>query len=681
MNKPVSKLSVLFLFAILIPGTILTYFSIQIIASQRDLTEKRLLEDQNRLAAELSEQFHVMLTMYADMYFDRFDGLKSDLPEVTVSLDSLEFVSQAFVLNREGVFLWPNFYEAAQSFQLLRKTERFLNIFSSAESAEFAESDLKKATRLYQEANRVSRSKEEFAAASNGLARVLFKRGLLDRAFRQYEILVEKYGSVIDETGMPFGYYAIHQLILMGMRDFIKRSYTDVDHILDRIIEGEIPLTWQLGLLLESVEAWLGRLSSDIIRTGENLTDKIVQIRRFLSFIKEDGNTIKQISFGDQSSSSLRLGPYGTVSGSRLDKPNLIIFHDKGVGPYVTGFVVNLEHLKSHLVNSGEEMSRSLDLEIEIIPRNQLSQVSANSMSIIRELSPYTPSWRLWIRPEDPRGITQYIIRQRWIYGVAITLLMAGMVLGIVLVLRDVSREHKLAQLRSDFVSNVTHELKTPLTSIRMFADTMRLGRIKKKGEQQEYLSIIVDESERLTRLINNVLDFSKIEQGEKQYRFEPMNLSRVVEKAVNTLGYWLKAQGFHITSDIQPEIQTTADEDAIDQAILNLLSNAMKYSTDNKKIDIRLWQEDQSIYIKVEDRGIGIPESKQPFIFDKYYRAHTGHEKAKGGSGLGLTVVKHIIEAHQGRIEIKSEVNHGSTFTIILPKMQTSMREEKDMG
>ena len=681
MSKPVSKLSILFVFAILIPGTILTYFSIQNIASQKELTEKRLLEEQGELATVLVESFQKELVEHATSFFHRADSLSLTGLKTISSSDSFDYCAQSFMINKNGQFIWPNYQEDSRVTRPSKKSQTFVRSFSQAEEAEFAKEDLKKATEFYQNTLRVAKIEAERATTINALARVLSKSGLINQALRQYRILVIQYGSIIDDSGFPFAYYGLHQLTRIPLNNRSKQIYEDIDNILTRILEAQNPLKDHTELLMDGVADWLARQNLKTEQSHPALLEKINGIRRLLSFISVEGKSIKQLVTAEAPSTIPKLGDFSAIIGSRDDRPYLILLNDRSENTSIVGFKVHLDNVKNNLLKVLSDRPTQFDLKTEIIQRNRIPQPAADPLTTIRELSPFTPSWRVWLHPKNPKAITQYVVKQRWIYGIAITLLMAGMVLGIVLGLRDVSREQKLAQLRSDFVSNVTHELKTPLTSIRMFAETMRLGRVKKKGEQQEYLSIIVDESERLTRLINNVLDFSKIEQGEKQYRFESMNLSQVVEKAVNTLGYWLKAQGFHITSDIEPNIQTTGDEDAIDQAILNLLSNAMKYSADKKEIGIRLWQEDQSIYIKVEDRGIGIPESKQPFVFDKYYRAHTGHEKAKGGSGLGLTVVKHIVDAHQGRIEIKSEVNRGSTFTIILPKMQTSMPEEGDMG
>jgi signal transduction histidine kinase len=138
-------------------------------------------------------------------------------------------------------------------------------------------------------------------------------------------------------------------------------------------------------------------------------------------------------------------------------------------------------------------------MELDIASRQQIAEMGVTSFNMIRELSPLVPSWRISIKPKSLEIINNYISTRRWIYSITLTFLIAGMFFGIILVLRDMPREKRIAQLRSDFVSNVTHELKTPLTSIRMFAETMHLGRIKKKNERQEYLSIIVNETERLT--------------------------------------------------------------------------------------------------------------------------------------------------------------------------------------
>jgi len=253
-----------------------------------------------------------------------------------------------------------------------------------------------------------------------------------------------------------------------------------------------------------------------------------------------------------------------------------------------------------------------------------------------------------------------------WVAGLA-------MVLGIAvfcgyLILRDVNRDVHMTEVRSQFVASVSHELKTPLTSIRMFAETLSMGRANDRAKS-EYLEIIVNESERLARLVDNVLDFSKLEQGKKIYRLRPTRLDEVAGSAVRAMQFPLAQQGFqlHVSVDQEmPELQ--ADPDAIQQAILNLLTNAMKYSGDAREIDLRLGARNGDAVIEVADRGLGMAPEEQKHVFEKFYRAPSHESRLIAGTGLGLTLVAHIAKAHGGRVEVESEPGVGSTFSILIP-------------
>jgi signal transduction histidine kinase len=223
--------------------------------------------------------------------------------------------------------------------------------------------------------------------------------------------------------------------------------------------------------------------------------------------------------------------------------------------------------------------------------------------------------------------------------------------------------------MRSQFVSSVSHELKTPLTAIRMFAETLQMRAGADPKIQAEYLETIVNETERLTRLLNNVLDFSRIERGQKSYHMEPALLADVVHSAARTMRFPLTEQGFNFRVDVcggLPPIRL--DRDAIEQAILNLLSNAMKYSGQSRDIDLRLCAQNGSVLIQVEDRGIGIPADERERIFERFYRVPTAENRAISGTGLGLALVVHIAQAHGGRVEVESNPGAGSTFSVRLP-------------
>ncbi len=258
-----------------------------------------------------------------------------------------------------------------------------------------------------------------------------------------------------------------------------------------------------------------------------------------------------------------------------------------------------------------------------------------------------------------------------WIAGLALVLGIA--VFGGYLLLRDVNRDVRMTEVRAQFIASVSHELKTPLTAIRMFAETLSLGRTRDERTKSEYLETIVNESERLARLVDNVLDFSKIEQGKKIYRLRPTRLEDVAGSAVRAMQFPLAQQGFNLHLSVQEEMpELQADPDAIQQAILNLLTNAMKYSGDSREIDLRIGVRDAArngdAVIEVADHGLGMEPDEQKHIFEKFYRAPSHESRLIAGTGLGLTLVAHIAMAHGGRVEVESAPGAGSTFSILLP-------------
>jgi signal transduction histidine kinase len=227
----------------------------------------------------------------------------------------------------------------------------------------------------------------------------------------------------------------------------------------------------------------------------------------------------------------------------------------------------------------------------------------------------------------------------------------------------------RLAELRSRFVSAVSHELKTPLTAIRMFAETLQLGRSSSPEALAEYLETIVNESERLTRLLNNVLDFSKIERGKKEYLRRPDDLAEIMHASARAMRYPLEQQQFTLNVEVEQGLPAArVDCDAIEQAILNLLTNAMKCSGASREIDLRLRQADGRAVIEVEDHGVGIEPDEQRRIFDQFYRVATRDNDGIPGTGLGLTLVRHIADGHGGRVTVDSTPGRGSTFAIHLP-------------
>src|SRR5438093_1289548 len=240
---------------------------------------------------------------------------------------------------------------------------------------------------------------------------------------------------------------------------------------------------------------------------------------------------------------------------------------------------------------------------------------------------------------------------------------------GLLLVYSNVRRELHLSRLKSDFVANVSHELKTPLALVRLFAETLELGRVPSEDKAQQYYRVINKESQRLTQLINNILDFPRIEAGRKEYRFAPTDVGRIVNEVLEAYRFQIEQQGFVLevrVGDDLPEVE--ADKEALAQAVLNLVNNAIKYSRDEKYLRLDLHREGDKVLLSVTDRGIGVAKGEQKKIFEKFYRAEDSLVHETKGSGLGLALVQHIMQAHGGSVEVESAPGKGSTFTLVLP-------------
>lgn len=245
-------------------------------------------------------------------------------------------------------------------------------------------------------------------------------------------------------------------------------------------------------------------------------------------------------------------------------------------------------------------------------------------------------------------------------------------VLSTVFLFINFRKEMKLAQMKTDFISNVSHELRTPLALISMYSETLEMNRLKDESQKQKYYSVISSEAERLSKIVNNILNFSKMEAGKREYNFTQTNIIYLTEKILSSYSSHLQQSGF--TFDFQntlTEADINCDSEAVSEAILNLIDNAVKYSQDKKEIKISLNENDNKIFISIKDSGIGIETKEIDKIFEKFYRVSSGLRHNTKGSGIGLSIVKHIVDAHKGQIIVKSVINKGSEFIIELPKAE----------
>jgi two-component system, OmpR family, phosphate regulon sensor histidine kinase PhoR len=241
---------------------------------------------------------------------------------------------------------------------------------------------------------------------------------------------------------------------------------------------------------------------------------------------------------------------------------------------------------------------------------------------------------------------------------------------GAWLIFRNFKKQVELSQLKSDFVSNVSHEIRTPLALISMYMETLEMGRVKEAKKIKEYYAVILNETTRLSGIVNRILSFSQIENNKRNYLFSATNINEVVEHSALTFRFSLENRGFSYTFEPDKSLPSImADREAIADALVNLIDNAMKYSAGNNDIAVRTGKSDKYVFVEVEDHGIGISEKNQKYIFDKFYRVTEKNLANRiKGSGLGLSIVKHIMDAHEGKIFVKSSPGSGSLFRLLFP-------------
>jgi signal transduction histidine kinase len=279
------------------------------------------------------------------------------------------------------------------------------------------------------------------------------------------------------------------------------------------------------------------------------------------------------------------------------------------------------------------------------------------------------PAWRVALYPPAGLSPREMVRRQAMIFMAALALLLVVIAGGLVATYRLVRRESEIARLKSDFVANVSHDLKTPLALIRMFAETLEMDRVPDERRRREYYGVLTRESERLSRLIDNVLDFSRIESGGQRYQIAPGPVEPIVHEVIESFRHPLHQQGFTVDVTIEPDLpDVPLDGDAMKQALANLVDNAMKYSGDRRHVRVAARRDGAGVAVEVADDGIGVPLSERERIFEKFYRVGRSETQGRRGSGVGLALVKHIVEAHGGRVTVDGRPGEGSRFTLHLP-------------
>jgi two-component system phosphate regulon sensor histidine kinase PhoR len=345
--------------------------------------------------------------------------------------------------------------------------------------------------------------------------------------------------------------------------------------------------------------------------------------------------------------------------------------------PILFGLAIDSKQFIDEILAARIRVSAHNAFVISVFDKNRNTIIFSNESV---NSGQYSRHRQLWLLPQYDlaiklKGISIQELAEKRI-NENLMLLFALMVLlitGAVVIIINIRKEMRLAEIKSEFVSNVSHELRTPLALINMFAETLSMGRVRTEEKKQEYYLIISREAGRLSNIVNRILNFSQIEAGKRKYNFDVHDLNEITRKVFETYQFHLKNKGFKIEFvPVEAELPLNCDNEAIAEAVINLIDNGVKYSADKKEIRIFTGEKNDEISVAVEDKGIGISSEDQKRIFEKFFRVSSGLVHNTKGTGLGLTIVKHIIDAHGGKIELWSKPGEGSRFILIFKKNKT---------
>jgi signal transduction histidine kinase/tetratricopeptide (TPR) repeat protein len=639
---------VFFLAAVLLPCSVLVVLGVRMMSQERELAEKRLADERRRVVEETRQN---LLGRLERIKIVEASAFAASQEKVTLPGRENSVVLVAPLEEGRLALPWEMNASGEDARHFLGSPE-FSDQIRRGEAEEFGSKKYGAAAENYQAALAGAHYPVQKAYARLLLARVLMKSGERQRAEKLYRTILALNSSVTDDQRVPLALYAAAGLLdaEVGHEAVLKRVRNQAETLTDCPPAVVYLLRDLLQRLADSASAEIaGEAKAELqaVNAHVQYVEQTLALQRDFPGL----GLVKALS-GTPGNSDPIWVPYG-------EERWLV-----SVSPPVGRSPALLVAVRARDIFSAVEEAASRRNDgvggFQIVTASEASG---------EPLGPNFPSMKAAFSTGASERLAGQWSLQRSFYLFTLVLVLSVTLFAAYLLWRDVRREVRLAEMRSQFVSSVTHELKTPLTAIRMFAETLGMGRGTDAPTQSEYLETIVNETERLTRLLNNVLDFSKIEQGKKTYRPEPISLAEVVQAAARAMQYPLSQQGFELRVEMENGLPAVrADADAIEQAILNLLANAMKYSGENREIELKLRRKDSQAVIQVTDRGVGIPAAEQARIFEKFYRVPSAHNRRVPGTGLGLTLVQHIARAHGGSVEVESQPGKGSTFSIHLP-------------
>lgn len=602
----------LFLLGVLVPGTMLLAFGVMLVRQESELSERRDADALSIRARTLSDDLGAWL-----------DGAHA------VMTDSVRVGTSARYPAGEGL-LFLGAYENGTYVAASSQSASQHPLAQPAHSAftqtvqrrEFANRDRSGAIRSLGRRLDAETDSTRRADLRVRLARALFASDRPIEATAQARLALGQGPEIDDEYGTPLALYAADLLLEQQRLGGVCDHLSDLSRTPDWLTEAAAQYVSDLATRAECAAGSLtvdALLDETVVASrAEALGDRLIADRTSERWVALDDDWLLR-----------------KVDGDRREPEPVV--------------AIRVADLRTRLTRAGATGLSFASVAIPAEPRE-------------RTLAPGFPMLRMAFTQDAPPFFSR-----RTLYGLAITLVLLMTLVGGYLLWRDMRREARLTRLQSQFLASVSHELRTPLTSIRLFSETMLEFGSGDAAQREKGLRVISHESGRLTRMLNNVLNSTRVERGTMTYHLAPGDLADAAESAIEAMRQAFDHAGVTIERDLSMA-RGVFDADAMEQAVLNLLSNALKYAADGRRVVVRSWEENGHAAISVQDFGPGIPGSEHNRVFERFYRLQAETDLRKPGAGLGLSLVRHIAEGHGGRVILDSDSGSGCVFSIHLP-------------
>lgn len=687
------KIILYFFAGILIPSLIVGYLSWDALSKRREAF-RSVIESQLWISGESAiKSIESALQDFEEKMLsqDNFQQFLTTEPISNLTTDGQKkTVESFFLLNADFQIIYPSVGKAIDHFfpglQSVSGSP-FWNLYQRAEYFEFNSQNYSRAAEIYQQCFKSTSIKQLQAYAWEGYGRCLIAMQKKAGALLVYQELLDNYSLLLNKAGHPYGLLAALRLAE------ISREVGKSEDVLDTIVKAYIKLRqgeWQLrysvfDFYTAAIEAILYRELSaekqpELWNSYSNSKAQHSHYIKELEFVKRLDESVipvlkEKIAFSQYANEAQK----GRFSLTLDDSFYLISYtrlRDSNSNQlFYAGFKWDLIHVKNSILPEiAETITQTSTIAIQVLDEEISSDIEhatniipKNALSLSSRQFPFP--WRFIITQTAVSKLKDTAWKENLFHIALLAIIVGLMCLGAILIARDISRESEINQKKSEFVHNISHELKTPLTLIRLYGETLKDKQGLDKETKQKAYQVITRESERLSIMINNVLDFSRLEMGKKEFVLKPGDISKAVTEILESYRYHFEEKEFKLHEQIETGFPLVKfNREALASVLINLLSNAVKFSPKRKEITVRLLRQGNFIVLQVSDQGIGITKKDLDNIFKRFFRSDNEVVSSSKGSGLGLTIIQHIAEAHNGKVSVKSEPGKGSEFSFYLP-------------